>query len=71
MNVLLEKLKYCDKNIIVELGKLRMLKDIYESFFNLIIDKFIVYLLKMFKDKFYLDIEIVLIVGGFFECYLV
>lgn len=68
MNVLLKKLKYCNENIIVELGKLRMLKDIFESFFNLIIDKFIVYLFKMFKDKFYLDIEIVLIVGGFFEC---
>lgn len=68
MNILLKKLKYCNRNIIVELGKLRMLKDIFESFFNLIIDKFIVYLFKMFKDKFYLDIEIILIVGGFFEC---
>lgn len=71
LNALLKKSKYCYENITFESGKLRMSKDIFESFFNPTIDKLIAHLSKMFKDKLYSDIETVLIVGGFSECQLV
>lgn len=71
LNTLLKKSKYRNRNITVESGKLRMSKDIFESFFNPTIDKLIAHLSKMFKDKLYSDIETILIVGGFSECQLV
>lgn len=69
LRALLEKSKYCF--ITAEAGKLRMPKDFFKSFFNPTIDKLIVHLSRMFKDKLYSDIETVLIVGGFSECKLV
>lgn len=71
LNALLKKSKYCYKDITVEAGKLRMSKDMFESFFNPTIDKLIAHLSNMFKDKLYSDIETILMVGGFSECQLV
>lgn len=48
-----------------------MLIEIFENLFNLIIQELIVYVLKMFKDEFDVDVKIILLVGGFFECELV
>lgn len=71
LNSLLKKSKYCYEDITVEAGKLRMSKDMFESFFSPTIDKLIAHLSNMFKDKLYSDIETILMVGGFSECQLV
>lgn len=71
LKALLEKSKYCFRDVTAEAGKLRMSKDFFKGFFNPTIDKLIVHLSRMFKDKLYSDIETVLIVGGFSECKLV
>lgn len=71
LKALLKESRYCDEYITVELGKLRMSKDFFKSFFNPTIDKLIAHVSRMFEDKLYSDIETVLIVGGFSERELV
>lgn len=67
----LGELKYCEMGICCEVGKLVLFSLSFENFFSFIINEFIDYLLKMFIDKFVLDVKIMLFVGGFFECELV
>lgn len=65
------ELKYCNIGIYSEVGKLFLFIVSFENFFGFIIREFIDYVLKMFKDEFDLDVKIILLVGGFFECELV
>lgn len=68
---LLKKLKYWNKDIFCEIGKLNLVIEIFENLFDFIVQELIVYLFKMFKDEFDVDVKIILLVGGFFECELV
>lgn len=68
----LRELKYCGYiGIFIEVMKLILFIRIFENFFWLIINKFVDYLLKMFRDELDLDVNLVLFVGDFLECELV
>lgn len=70
VKICLRELKYCDIGIYSEVGKLMLFIEFFEIFFSLVINEFVDYLFKMFREFDLIDVKIILFVGGFLECEL-